>query len=234
MSDIGLTHFLILIESIMKKVILMAAASLAIIATSFAQNATAPAPKAKMSRVKPTMEAPATQGTPAAPTTQGTPASMEKAKGHGKGQGEARGNSEGKGQGGMKALGLSPEQETQFKAVNQAHKTAVKTIQMNESLAVDAKKKQVAALVTKYQSDVQGVLNADQYAKWTAMRAKRGDKKEGGNHKEGGDKDDDDKGGDHKKGGHKADGAATTTPAEGTMTPAEAPTVKQKKSKKGH
>jgi hypothetical protein len=171
----------------MKKVILMAAASLAFIATSFAQNG-APA-KQKMVKNKPAMEAPA-QGTPA--PAQGEPVQMENGKG--KGQGEARGKSEGRAQNGMNALGLTPEQETKFKAINQAHKTAVKAVQMNESLATEAKKAQVAELITKYQSDVQGVLNADQFAKWTAMREKRNDK---GNDKG------DHKGGDHKgKAGH--------------------------------
>jgi hypothetical protein len=208
----------------MKKVILTAVAALALVATSFAQSATAPAPKAKMVKSKPTMEAPAAQGTPAAPAAQGAPTAAQ-GKGHkGHDKGEARGKGQGKGQGGMNALGLSPEQETQFKAVNQAHKAAVKAVQMDGSLAADAKKAQVAALVTKYQSDVQGVMNADQFAKWTAMRAKRAD------HKEGGEKED----GDHKKGGHKADGAATSAPADGSA-PAATQSVKMshKKSKKG-
>ena len=83
----------------MKKVILMAAASLAIFATSFAQNtATTPAEAPKMgkkSRVKPVGDAPAMQGTPTPATqTQGTPAGESR---KGRGEGEAR--SEGKGRG---------------------------------------------------------------------------------------------------------------------------------------
>jgi hypothetical protein len=215
----------------MKKVILTAVAALALVATSFAQSATAPAPKAKMVKSKPVMEAPAAQGTPAAPATQGAPTTDQgKAKGHGKG--EARGEGQGKAQGGMNALGLSPEQETQFKAVNTAHKAAVKAVQSDASLAADAKKAQVAALVTKYQSDVQGVMNADQFAKWTAMRAKRAE------HKESGEKEDGDhkEGGDHKKGGHKADGAATSAPADGSAPAAaqEGMKMKGKKGKKGN
>ena len=212
----------------MKKVILTAVAALALVATSFAQSATAPAPKAKMVKSKPTMEAPAAQGTPAAPATQGAPTTDQgKAKGHDKG--EARGEGQGKAQGGMNALGLSPEQETQFKAVNTAHKAAVKAVQSDASLAADAKKAQVAALVTKYQSDVQGVMNADQFAKWTAMRAKRND------HKEGGEKQGDHKeGGDHKKGGHKADGAATIAPADGSAPATAQEGMKSKKGKKGN
>jgi hypothetical protein len=205
------TFYHFLIKTVMKKVILTAVAALALVATSFAQSATAPAPKAKMTKAKPTMDAPAAQGTPAAPTAQGAP-TAEQGKGHkGHDKGEARGEGQGKAQGGMNALGLSPEQETKFKAANQAHKAAVKAVQMDASLAADAKKAQVAALVTKYQSDVQGIMNADQFAKWTAMRAKRSERKDD-DRKEGGEKED----GDHKKGGHKADGAATTTPADGS------------------
>jgi hypothetical protein len=183
----------------MKKVILTAAAALVLFATTFAQSATAPAPKAKMTKAKPATEAAAAQGTPAA--------NAEAGKGKGKAQGENRGQ----GQGGMKALGLSPEQETQFKGLNQAHKAAVKAVQSDASLAADAKKAQVATLVTKYESDVQGMMNADQFAKWTAARAKRDEKKM--------------EGGDHKKGDHKMD-----APAEGTAAPAEGAKKKKKKN----
>ncbi len=201
----------------MKKVILMAAATFALFATSFAQNAAAPAPKAKMMKSKPTMDAPAQQGTPAAPT-QGAPAA-ENGRGHGRG--EARGEGQ---KGGMNALGLSADQQTKFKATNEAHKAAVKAVQSDASLAADAKKAQIAALVSKYESNVQGILNADQFAKWTAMRAKRderkdGERKERGNHKEDGDKED----GDHNKGG-------AATPANGT-TPAPAEGMKQRAKK---
>lgn len=218
----------------MKKVILTAVAALALVATSFAQSATAPAPKAKMVKSKPAMEVPAAQGTPTAPATQGAP-TADQGKGKGHGRGEARGEGQGKAQGGMNALGLSPEQETQFKAVNQAHKAAVKAVQMDGSLAADAKKAQVAALVSKYQSDVQGVMNADQFAKWTAMRAKRNERKEGGEKDD--DKEGDHKeGGDHKKGGHRADGAATSAPADGSAPAAaqEGMKMKGKKGKKGN
>jgi hypothetical protein len=189
----------------MKKVILTAAAALALFATTFAQSATAPAPKAKMTKAKPATEAAAAQGTPA-PTAEA-----------GKTKGKAQGENRGQGQGGMKALGLSPEQETQFKTLNQAHKAAVKAVQSDASLAADAKKAQVAALVTKYESDVQGMMNADQFAKWTAARAKRDEKKMEGDHK----------GGDHKKGDHKMD-----APAEGTAAPAEGAKMKKNKNKK--
>jgi hypothetical protein len=183
---------------------LTAAAALVLFATTFAQSATAPAPKAKMTKAKPATEA--------AAAAQGTPAANAEA---GKGKGKAQGENRGQGQGGMKALGLSPEQETQFKGLNQAHKAAVKAVQSDASLAADAKKAQVATLVTKYESDVQGMMNADQFAKWTAARAKRDEKKMEGGHK----------GGDHKKGDHKMD-----APAEGTAAPAEGAKKKKKKN----
>jgi hypothetical protein len=188
----------------MKKVILMAAASLAVFASLFAQNATVPA-KPTMTKVKPaTMPAASAQGTPAAPATQGQAGNMEKGEGRGHDKGHKMGQGEGRGQNGMNAMGLSADQETKFKAANEAHKAAVKAVQMNESLAADAKKAQVADLVSKYQSDVQGILNADQFAKWTAMRAKREERKADRNDK-------DDNEGDHKKGDHKDGGA----PGEG-------------------
>ena len=194
----------------MKKVILMTAASLAIFATSFAQNAaTTPAQApmmGKKARVKPVGEVPAMQGTPAPATqAQSTPAGDDR-----KGRGEGKGM--GQGQGGLKALGLSAEQETKFKAINEGHKAAVKTVQMTESMAADAKKAQIELLKSKYESDVQGVLTTDQFTKWQAMRAKR---EERGDHKNGGD---------HKKGGDMKD---APTPASGTT----APSMKDKKNK---
>jgi periplasmic protein CpxP/Spy len=211
----------------MKKVILMAAASLAIFATSFAQSATAPAPKAKMTKTrKPAMDAPAAQGTP---TPAATSATGEKGEGHGKGHGEARGEG-GQGQGGLKALGLTPEQDTKFKAANQSQKAAVQAVQKDASLAADAKVAQIAVLKSKYESEVQGILTADQFAKWTAMRAKRDEKKPEGGKKEGQEGMGHREGGDHKKGGHKADGGAAPAPADGSA----APTMKVKKTTKSN
>jgi hypothetical protein len=104
----------------------------------------------------------------------------------GKAQGEkAQGQAGEKGKGQMGGnLGLTPEQEAAFKTVNKAHQEAVKTVQMDKALAADAKKAKVDALKSKYEADVKGVMNADQYAKWMAIRAKRDDKKEEmGDHK---------------------------------------------------
>jgi hypothetical protein len=123
-----------------------------------------------------------------------------KAKGD---QAKAQAGEKGKGQMGGN-LGLSAEQEAAFKAVNKAHQEAVKAVQMDKALAADAKKAQVDALKSKYEADVKGTMNADQYTKWLAMRAKRGEKKdEMGDHK--------DKAGkmeDHKDKADKMDGKA--------------------------
>lgn len=205
----------------MKKVILMAAASLAIFATSFAQNAETTVPKAKTtkSKKKPAMDAPA-QGTP-------SPAAAEKSKAPEKGH--EKGHTQGQVGGVNKELGLTAEQETKFKAINEGHKTATQAVQKDASMAADAKRAQVELLKSKYESDVQGVLNTDQFAKWQEMRAKRGGPKGGprgdGDHKEG----------NHKEGGHKADGATKPTPATGTTVPAapvEGMKMKDKKGKK--
>ncbi len=93
-------------------------------------------------------------------------------------------------------LGLSADQQTQYGAINKAHQEAVKKVQMDASLSADAKKTQVDALKSKYEADIKGVMNADQYAKWSANRAKRAAEKAAekeGDHKEGAKKE-----GDHK------------------------------------
>lgn len=202
----------------MKKVILMAAASLAIFATSFAQSTTpAQAPAmAKKSRVKPVGDAPAMQGTPAQATKE-APAG-EKSRGNGEARGEGKGR--GEGQGGLKILGLSPDQETKFKAINEGHKAAMKTVQADPSLTTDGKKAQMDLLKSKYEADVQGLLTTDQFTKWKSMRDKRGP--------EGGPR------GERKGDGH-GDGHGemkdAPVPANGGAAPAAAPAPKSTKMK---
>jgi hypothetical protein len=149
----------------MKKLIFACAMLLTLSAASFAQ-ATAPA-------------TPATSATPAAPAkgkmNQKGKEMSEKGKENrqkGKEMGE-KGNAP-KGMG----MGLTPDQETKFKAFNESHKEAVKKVQMDKALSADAKKTQVDALKATYEANVKTVLNADQYTKWSA---KRNDK--GGDHK---------------------------------------------------
>lgn len=213
------------IKTLMKKVILTAVAALTLFATTFAQNTTAPVPMGKMGNKAKTKAADA-----AAPAQQAGEKAKEMGEGkghgegHGKGRDEARSEGKGEGRGGMNALGLSAEQETKFKALNEGHKTAVQTVQKDASLAADAKKAQIDLLKSKYESDVQGVMNTDQFAKWKEMRAKRGEPK--------GDRREDN---DRKEGGRKSDGAATPAPANGTATPAApAEGMKMKKMKKSN
>jgi hypothetical protein len=70
-------------------------------------------------------------------------------------------------------FGMSADQEAKFKAIRQAHQEAVKKVEMDKSLAADAKTAQINALKSKYEADVKGVMNAEQFAKWSDMRAKR-------------------------------------------------------------
>jgi hypothetical protein len=77
------------------------------------------------------------------------------------------------------ALGLSAEQDASFKALNKAHQAAVGAVQKDKSLAADAKKAKIDELKAKYEADVKGVMNDEQYGKWLALRAKRDEKPEG-------------------------------------------------------
>jgi periplasmic protein CpxP/Spy len=137
----------------MKKVILAFSIMLALTATTFAQNA-APA------------------------QDKGKEKGMEmKQKGKEKGEQGHKMGDQGKGQMGSN-LGLTPDQETKFKAFNESHKEAVKKVDMDKTLSADAKKTQIDALKGQYEANVKTVMNADQYTKWSAMRAKRNDKME--------------------------------------------------------
>lgn len=221
----------------MKKVILTAVAALALVATSFAQATTAPAPMSKMGNKAKTKAADATAPaqqageqakTKAADAAVPVQQAGEKAKEMGKGHSEtpSKSNGEGRGEGkGGNMLGLSAEQETKFKAINEGHKAAMKAVQTNASMAADAKKAEMDLLKSKYESDVQGVMNTDQFAKWKEMRAKRGERKEDNDRKEGG----------RKEGGRKSDGAAVPTPAKSTAIPAaSAEGMKMKNKKKSN
>jgi metal-dependent amidase/aminoacylase/carboxypeptidase family protein len=75
------------------------------------------------------------------------------------------------------ALGLSAEQETSFKALNKAHQEAVVAVGKDKATAADAKKAKIAELKAKYEADVKGVMNDEQYTKWMAKRAGRAEAK---------------------------------------------------------
>jgi hypothetical protein len=101
------------------------------------------------------------------------PAPAKEVKGHGKKMKDAA--EKGKSQV-NNALGLSAEQETSFKALNKAHQAAVAAVDKDKALAKEAKTAKIAELKSKYEADVKGVMNDDQYGKWLAMRAKRDEK----------------------------------------------------------
>ncbi len=200
----------------MKKLILTAVAALALFATSFAQTTTAPAPMAKMGNKAKTKATDA-----AAPAQEAADKAKEMGKGHGEGHGKNPSEARGEGKGGN-MLGLSAEQETKFKAINEGHKAAMKAVQTNASMAADAKKAEMDLLKSKYESEVQSVLTTDQFAKWKEMRAKRGEPR-----------------GDRKEGGRKSDGAATPAPAPAPASSTAIPTapaegVKMKNKKKSN
>jgi hypothetical protein len=163
----------------MKKLIFAFSTMLALTTAAYAQNASAPA---------------ATPATPSKMSQKGKEMSHKGNEHAQKGKENSEKGKEmgekGKAQQGM-GMGLTPDQETKFKAFNESHKEAVKKIQMDKALSADAKKTQIDALKGTYEANVKTVLNADQYTKWSA---KRNDK--GGDHKG---KMDDHKG---KKGDH--------------------------------
>jgi hypothetical protein len=158
----------------MKKLIFAFSAFLALANVSSAQNATAPAPaKGEATEMKDKKHDKHGKGE------------------HGKGMGkhdEAKNDQGKKGGKGLSDLGLSPEQETKFKALNEAHKAAMKKLDMDATVKGDAKKTQKDALKSKYEADVKGVMNADQYTKWLEKRNNHKDHKEMGDKKGKGDK----------------------------------------------
>ncbi len=189
----------------MKKLIFAFSTMLALTTVSFAQNS-APA---------------ATPATPAVPAKMSQKGKEKSEKGKENSQKGKEMSEKGKAQQGM-GMGLTPDQETKFKAFNESHKEAVKKIQMDKALSADAKKTQIDALKGTYEANVKTVLNADQYTKWLAKRNDRGGDHQGkmDDHKgKKGDherkmEDHKDKMGDHKdmkgekKGNRKADKAA--------------------------
>jgi hypothetical protein len=151
----------------MKNLFLAFSAILAFATASFAQDApaTIPAPASKTKQ---------TNG-------QGKEVS-QKAKGKSE-KGKSQAGEKGKGQM-ANNLGLTPEQETSFKAFNKSHQEAVKAVNMDKAMAADAKAAKMSALKSAYEANVKGVMNEEQYTKWLASRAKRIEKKaEMGNNK---------------------------------------------------
>jgi hypothetical protein len=144
--------------AIMKKLIFAFSTMLALTTAAFAQNASAPS---------------ATPATPAAPSKMSQKGKEMSQKGKENGEKGKEMGEKGNAPKGM-GMGLTPDQETKFKAFNESHKEAVKKIQMDKTLSADAKKSQIDALKGTYEANVKTVLNADQYAKWSAKRNEKG------------------------------------------------------------
>jgi hypothetical protein len=99
----------------------------------------------------------------AAPAPAAPPAKEAKGKGHAKPA--------------ANGFGLSAEQDASFKALNKAHQDAMVAVQKDKALAADARKAKVEELKAKYEADVKGVMNEEQYTKWMAKRAGRAEAK---------------------------------------------------------
>ena len=170
----------------MKKVILSFSMFLALAAASFAQS---PA---------------VTPGTPTSGKLPESKAKMQKANGKMEGQTPAQAQTpapaEAKAQGNrggnfFKDMGLTPDQEAKFKVLNENQKTAMQAIMSDKSLTQEARKTKIDAGKAAYEAQVKGVFNAEQFAKWSEMRANRGAKGKGDRMKDADDK------GDHKNEG---------------------------------
>jgi hypothetical protein len=146
-----------ILSDFMKQVISSFVAMFAFVAVSFAQTPAIPAATA-------TPEA-----APAATTTTTAPIKVDRGTEKGKGKGQ-KGSP-------LNDLGLTADQATAFKAANQAHQSKVQAIMADKTIAVDAKKTQIENLKSEYSANVQGILNADQFAKWSQKRTDRAENK---------------------------------------------------------
>ena len=176
----------------MKKVILSFSMFLALAAASFAQSPAVtpgtptsvknPERKPKMQKANDKMEGQAPAQTPA----------PDEAKSQGNPRAEGKGN---RGENFFKDMGLTPDQEAKFKVLNENQKTAMDAIMSDKSLTPEARKTKIDAGKANYEAQVKGVFNAEQFAKWTEMRANRSAKGKGDRMKDA----------DHK-GDHKGEG----------------------------
>ncbi len=68
-------------------------------------------------------------------------------------------------------LGLTSDQVTQWKALNQADLKQANAILTDPSLTNDQKKSQLDALHTQQQTSLQSILSPDQYSRWNTEKA---------------------------------------------------------------
>ena len=95
---------------------------------------------------------------------------MEKHKGGGKG-----GKHAGAGMDMKKQLNLTAEQETKMKTIGGTYRGKMKAIKSDNTLNKDQKKAQFAELQKAHDAEIKGVLNGDQYAKFTDLKKQRRD-----------------------------------------------------------
>ena len=70
-------------------------------------------------------------------------------------------------------LGLSAEQQTKFKTLNEAHKTSMDKLMADKALSKEAKDAQKVKLKSEYEAQVNGVFTPEQFTKWKAKRDNR-------------------------------------------------------------
>ena len=104
----------------------------------------------------------------AAPIQQQT----EKVKGGGKKHGKHAGADM------KKQLNLTAEQETKMKTIGGTYRGKMQAIKGDNTLSKDQKKAQFAELQKSHDAEIKGVLNGDQYAKFTEMKKQRRDNRE--------------------------------------------------------
>lgn len=161
----------------MKKVILSFSMFLVLAATSFAQA--------------PASASTATPSTPASVKKSEGKAKMQKANDKMEGQAPAEAKAQSnRGGGFFKEMGLTPDQEAKFKVLNDNQKTAMQAVMSDKSLTPEARKTKIDAGKADYEAQVKGVFNAEQFAKWSEMRANRGAKGKGDRKEDANDKND--------------------------------------------
>ena len=100
-----------------------------------------------------------------------TGAKMEKHKG-----GKPKDGKHGGARNLKKELNLTAEQETRMKDIGSTYKGKMKAIQTDNTLDKEQKKAQFLAVRNAHEAEVKGVMNADQYAKFTELKKQRHDK----------------------------------------------------------
>ena len=75
-----------------------------------------------------------------------------------------------------KQLNLTSEQEMRMKDIGGTYKGKMKAIQSDNTLDKTQKKAQLAELRKAHDTEIKGVLNNDQYAKFTELKKQRADK----------------------------------------------------------